>query len=49
LDIEGIIVKSGHLIDWDDVRTELVALLDLKGDRSALDQLNALLSRHSGG
>jgi hypothetical protein len=48
LDIEGIVVKSGRMIDWNDVRTDLAALLELKGDTSALDRLEALLARHLG-
>jgi hypothetical protein len=49
LDVEGIVVKSGRLIDWTDVRMDLRALLELKGDPSALDRLDELLSRHSTG
>jgi len=44
LDIEGIIVKSGRLIDWNEVRADLTALLALKGDVSALGRLEGLLS-----
>lgn len=47
LDVEGIIVKSSHLIDWNEVRADLAALLELKGDASALDRLEGLLARHS--
>lgn len=47
LDVEGIIVKSGRLIDWNEVRADLAALLELKGDRSALGSLDALLARES--
>lgn len=47
LDIEGIVVKSGHLIDWNDVRADLEALLALKGDAAPLGHLDELLSRHS--
>ena len=32
LDVEGIVVKSGRLIDWDEVRRDLTDLLELKGD-----------------
>jgi hypothetical protein len=45
LDIEGIVVKSAHLIDWTEVRTDLKMLLDLKGDTSALERLETLLAR----
>lgn len=47
LDVEGIIVKSGKLIDWDEVRADLAALLELKGDTSGIGRLEVLLSRHS--
>ena len=46
-DIEGVIVKSGARIDWDQVRDQLKILLDLKGDLSALDRLDALRARFS--
>lgn len=49
LDIEGIVVKSGRLIDWTEVRGDLKALLELKGDASALERLEALLARAAGG
>lgn len=45
LDIEGVVVKSGRLIDWVEVRADLKMLLDLKGDASALERLEALLAR----
>lgn len=48
LDIEGIVVKSAHLIDWTDVRADLKTLLDLKGDASALERLETLLARGTG-
>lgn len=44
-DIEGVIVKSGARIDWEQVRGQLMILLDLKGDLSALDRLDALRER----
>jgi hypothetical protein len=44
LDIEGIIVKSGRMIDWKEVRADLGVVLDLKGDRAALGRLEELLS-----
>ncbi|MBA3507769.1 MAG: hypothetical protein H0T80_18585 [Betaproteobacteria bacterium] len=47
LDVEGIIVKSSRLIDWNEVRADLAALLELKGDTSALGRLDQLLSRLS--
>jgi len=43
LDIEGIVVKSGRLIDWTQVRRELSALLELKGDSAALERLERLI------
>lgn len=42
LDIEGIIRKSGPRIDWNDVRQELAALLDLKGDTETMHRLENL-------
>jgi hypothetical protein len=48
-DIEGVIVKSGARIDWEQVRGQLKILLDLKGDMSALDRLDALRERYSPG
>ncbi len=47
LDVEGIIVKSGCLINWNEVRADLAALLELKGDTTALAHLDELLGRHS--
>jgi hypothetical protein len=47
LDVEGIIVKSGHLINWEEVRADLAALLELKDDTTALGRLNELLARLS--
>jgi len=47
LDVEGIIVKSGRLIDWNEVRVDLAALLELKGDTTALGRLDELLARLS--
>ena len=47
LDVEGIIVKSGRLINWDEVRADLGALLELKGDTTALGRLDELLARLS--
>ena len=45
LDIDGIIAKSGRMIDWNEVHSDLDNLLDLKGDRSALGRLDDLRSR----
>lgn len=45
LDVEGIIVKSGRLINWNEVRADLAALLELKGDTAALARLDVLLGR----
>ena len=47
LNIEGIAVKSGRLIDWQEVRSDLTALLELKGDTSTLTRLDELLARFS--
>jgi len=47
LDVEGIIVKSGRMINWDEVRADLAALLELKGDTTALGRLDELLARLS--
>ena len=47
LDVEGIIVKSGRLIDWSEVRADLAALLELKDDTTALGRLDEVLARHS--
>jgi hypothetical protein len=47
LDVEGIIVKSGRLIDWNEVRADLAALLELKSDTAALGRLDELLARLS--
>lgn len=48
LDIEGIAAKSAKLVDWAEVRADLGALLELKGDVSALERLEAVLARHKG-
>jgi len=47
LDVEGIIVKSGRMINWDEVRADLAVLLELKGDTTALGRLDELLARLS--
>ena len=47
LDVEGIIVKSGRLIDWNEVRADLGVLLEIKGDTTALGRLGELLARFS--
>ena len=47
LDVEGIVVKSGRLIDWDEVRRDLTELLELKGDTGGLTRLEELLARLS--
>ena len=41
------IVKSGRLIDWNEVREDLAALLELKGDTTALGRLDELLAHLS--
>jgi len=43
-DIKGVIVKSGKRIDWDDVRRDLAALLELKGDAQPMAKLEAMLA-----
>lgn len=48
LDVEGLVVKSGSMIDWTEVRADLAELLDLKGDRTALARLDSLLACRSG-
>ena len=47
LDVEGIIVKSGRMINWDEVRADLAALLELKDDTTALGRLDEMLARLS--
>jgi hypothetical protein len=42
IDLEGIIVRSGHLIDWMDVCADLRPLLDVKGDSESIDRLDRL-------
>ena len=43
LDVEGIVVKSGKLVDWSEVRRDLGELLDLKGDTESLSRLETIL------
>jgi hypothetical protein len=45
IDLEGVIAKSGTRIDWGTVDAQLGILLDLKGDRSALDRLAQLRAK----
>ena len=47
LDVEGIIVKSGRLINWNEVRADLESLVELKEDSTALGRLDELISRLS--
>ena len=47
LDVEGIIVKSGRMINWDEARADLAALLELKDDTTALGRLDEMLARLS--
>jgi hypothetical protein len=47
LDVEGIVVKSAGLVDWNEVRGDLTALLELKGDVVALERLDELRARLS--
>ena len=44
LDVEGIVVKSGKLVDWSEVRRDLAELLDLKGDPASLSRLETILA-----
>ena len=44
LDVEGIVVKSGKLVDWSEVRRDLAELLDLKGDPESLSRLETILA-----
>jgi len=44
-DVEGIIVRSGRVIDWQWVETQLRALLELKGDSAPLERLASLRTR----
>lgn len=45
IDVEGVIAKSCHRIQWEDVRTHLALLLELKGDSESLDRLERLRTR----
>ena len=47
IDVEGIIVKSGCLINWEEVRADLAILLDLTDDTTALGRLDEMLARFS--
>lgn len=49
LDIEGVVARSGALVDWPAVEVQLQTLLDFKEDRSALERLRALRSRLQAG
>lgn len=49
LDVEGIVVRRRHEIDWTHVRQELDQLLQLKEDSESLPRLEALLTTHSHG
>ena len=44
LDVEGIVVKSGKLVDWSEVRRDLAELLDPKGDPESLSRLETILA-----
>jgi hypothetical protein len=43
LDVEGIVIKSGNLVDWSEVRRDLGELLDLKGDTESLSRLETIM------
>ena len=49
LDVEGIVVRRGHEIDWAHLRQELGQLLRLKEDSESLPRLEGLLTTHSRG
>ena len=49
LDVEGIVVRRKHEIDWAHVRQELGQLMNLKEDSESLPRLEALLTAHSRG
>lgn len=49
LDVEGIVVRRGHEIDWTRVRQELGQLLQLKEDAESLPRLETLLTTHARG
>jgi hypothetical protein len=42
--VEGIILKSGRLINWNEIRAAAAALLELKGDTTALGRLDEVLA-----
>lgn len=44
LDIEGIAAKSSALIEWQDIRADLMPLLELKGDTDTLGRLERMLA-----
>lgn len=41
-DVEGIVARSGTLVDWDSVRADLEELLPAKADTTSLARLEAL-------
>ena len=45
LDVEGVVAKSGALIDWNGVRADLRVLLELKEDTESLPRLEVILAR----
>lgn len=45
LDIEGIAVKSARALNWDEIRSDLAPLLELKGDVETLTRLDAIVRR----
>ena len=44
LDIEGIAAKSSALLEWQDIRADLMPLLELKGDTDTLGRLERMLA-----
>lgn len=46
LDIEGIAAKSAPRLSWDQIRSDLEPLLELKGDADSLSRLEALVRRY---
>jgi hypothetical protein len=43
LDVEGIVIRQGEVLDSNLVRTELAPLAELKGSYDAVDRLQALI------
>lgn len=47
LDIEGICAKSSAQLIWDEIRSDLEPLLELKGDAESLPRLELLVTRRN--